>query len=228
MTTRLSLFSALSVKKALDEVLLDAFTKEQAVDVDVTFDPTTILVKKIAEGARPDVVIAVSESFTELAASGAVTPESRVVLAKSGIGIATAPGLASPDITTVDALRTALTSARSVAYSRSGASGIYFAGLIRDLGIEAEVNARATVVEKGFTALAVTDGRADLAVQQISELKFVPQARIIGPLPDGAQHYSELSAALGTSAAPEAAGLLRFLSDPEAKTAYRDAGLITD
>ncbi|MEV6909209.1 substrate-binding domain-containing protein [Amycolatopsis sp. NPDC051071] len=224
MTTRLSLFSALSVKKALDEVLLPAFTQ---AELDVTFDPTTILVKKIGEGAKPDVVIAVSDAFTELAAAGAVTPDSRVVLAKSGIGIATAPELDSPDIGTVDALRTALTSARSVAYSRSGASGIYFARLIQDLGIADEVNARATIVEKGFTALAITDGRADLAVQQVSELKFVPQARIIGPLPDGAQHYSELSAALGCSAPPEAADLLRFLSGPEAKAAYRDAGLIT-
>ncbi len=225
MTTRLSLFSALSVKKALDEVLLPAFTQ---ADLDVTFDPTTLLVKKIGEGAKPDVVIAVTDAFTELAAAGAVTPDSRVVLAKSGIGIATAPDLDSPDISTVDTLRTALTSARSVAYSRSGASGIHFARLLQDLGIADEVNARATVVEKGFTALALTDGRADLAVQQVSELKFVSRARIVGPLPDGAQHYSELSIALGCSAPPEAADLLRFLSDPAAKTAYRDAGLITD
>lgn len=224
----ISLFTALSVKKALDDVLLHAFTKKHGVDVDVTYDPTTVLVKKIGEGAKPDVVIAVSGAFAELAATGAVTPESRVVLAKSGIGIATAPELDSPDIGTVDALRTALTSARSVAYSRSGASGIYFADLIRELGIADEVNSRATIVEKGFTALAVTDGRADLAVQQISELRFVPQAKIIGPLPDGAQHYSEMSAALGCSAPPEAADLLRFLSGPEAKAAYRDAGLVTD
>ncbi|WP_410663815.1 molybdate ABC transporter substrate-binding protein [Amycolatopsis sp. lyj-84] len=223
----ITLFSALSVKKALDDVLLHAFTKKHAVEVEVTFDPTTILVEKIAQGAQPDVVIAVSSAFAGLAAAGAITSDSRVVLAKSGIGIATAPELDSPDIGTVDALRTALTSARSVAYSRSGASGIHFARLIQDLGVADEVNARATIVEKGFTALAVTDGRADLAVQQISELKFVPQARIIGPLPDGAQHYSELSAALGPSAPPEAADLLRFLSGPEAKTAYRDAGLVT-
>jgi len=227
MTTRLSLFSALSVKKALDDVLLHAFGKAHQADVNVTFDPTTILVEKIGEGAKPDVVIAVSDAFAGLAAAGAIDPDSRVVLAKSGIGIATAPELDSPDISTVDALRTALTSARSVAYSRSGASGIYFARLIQDLGIADQVNARATVVEKGFTALAVTDGRADLAVQQVSELKFVPQARIVGPLPDGAQHYSELSIALGPAVPPEAADLLRFLSAPEAKAAYRDAGLIT-
>ncbi|MFI9452011.1 substrate-binding domain-containing protein [Amycolatopsis sp. NPDC052450] len=223
----ISLFTALSVKKALDDVLLHAFTKKHGVDVDVTYDPTTILVEKIKKGAEPDVVIAVSGAFTELEALGAVTAESRVVLAKSGIGIATAPELDDPGIGTVDALRAALTSARSVAYSRSGASGIYFARLLEELGIADEVNARATIVEKGFTALAVTDGRADLAVQQLSELKFVPQARIVGPLPDGAQHYSELSAALGPAAPSEAADLLRFLASPEATAAYRDAGLVT-
>ena len=40
----------------------------------------------------------------------------------------------------------------TIAYSRAGASGIFFAGLIERLGIAAEVNAKATVIPQGFTA----------------------------------------------------------------------------
>lgn len=223
-----SLFSALAVKKALDDVLLETFTWEHEIGVDVTYDPTSVLLMRIEAGARPDVVIALTDSFAELAATGAVDLSTRTAIAKTSVGIAVAPDREAPDISTVDDLRVALTSARSVAYSRTGASGIYFAKLIEDLGVADQVNSRATVVEKGFTALAVTDGRADLAVQQMSELKFVPGARIVGPLPDAVQRYSELSVATGPSAKPEAVALSRFLTGPEAIAAYRDAGLTVD
>ena len=48
-----------------------------------------------------------------------------------------------PDISSVEAFRSALLAARSIAYSRIGASGIYFAGLIERLGITDAVNAKA-------------------------------------------------------------------------------------
>jgi molybdate transport system substrate-binding protein len=214
----ISLFSALSVRKALDDLPLDQF------DVEITFDPTSVLVNRITAGVRPDVLIAMTESFPALEAS--IDLSSRVALAKTGVGVAVARGQDAPDISTVEALRTALTEARSVAYSRTGASGIYFAKLIEDLGVAAEVNARATVIEKGFTAHAVVDGRADLAVQQMSELKFVPEAQVVGPLPETVQHHNELSIALGIDAGPEALALLRFLTGPEARTAYAGAGLL--
>ena len=40
------------------------------------------------------------------------------------------------------------------------------------MGIASEVNARATIVPQGFTAERLVSGEADLAVQQISELKI--------------------------------------------------------
>ncbi|ALG12514.1 molybdate ABC transporter substrate-binding protein [Kibdelosporangium phytohabitans] len=213
----LTLFSALAVKKAL-ETLVPGFTAETGIPVETVYDPTTVLMKRIEAGAKPDVVIAVTET---LAALGRPT----IPIARTGVGVAVAPDVSIPDTSTVPALREALTSARSVAYSRTGASGIYFASLIEHLGIADEVNARATVVEKGFTALAVLDGRADLAIQQMSELKFVPEARVVGPLPEEVQHYSDFSVALGTGAAPDAVLLRDFLCGQSAKEAYARAGL---
>ena len=55
-----------------------------------------------------------------------------------------------PDIASEAALRGTLLAARSVAYSRLGASGIYFAQLMVRMGIAAEINAKATIVEQGF------------------------------------------------------------------------------
>ncbi|WP_329020248.1 molybdate ABC transporter substrate-binding protein [Streptomyces sp. NBC_00690] len=222
-----SLFSALAVKRALDDIVLTAFTAETGTAVDTVYDPTNVLLRRIEEGARPEVMVGVTGAFPALCEAGVIDRTSVRSIARVGIGLAVPPGAEPPAIDTVDALVAALRSARSVAYSRTGASGVHFAGLLERLGIADEVNARATVVEKGFTALAVVDGRADLAVQQLSELLFVPQARVVGPLPDGAQHFTELSAALGTAAVEraEARALHTFLTGKEAGDAYRRAGL---
>ncbi|MFH9425698.1 substrate-binding domain-containing protein [Streptomyces sp. NPDC017529] len=222
-----SLFSALAVKKVLDEGLLDAFSDRTGIAVDSVYEPTNVLLKKIEDGARPDVVLGVTGTLEDLAASGVLSASSLRPVARAGIGVAVAPGAEAPGIGSTDALVTALTSARSVAYSRTGASGVYFAALLERLGIAGEVNARATVIEKGFTARALTDGRADLAVQQLSELRIVPEAKIVGPLPDDVQHYTPLSVALGAGSEgrPEARALLDHLTGGPALDAYRAAGL---
>ncbi|MGV9881121.1 molybdate ABC transporter substrate-binding protein [Streptomyces sp. NPDC003006] len=224
---KVSLFSALAVKKALDDVILTKFTQQTGITVEGFYDPTNVLLQRIEEGARPEVMVGVTGSFPALCELGVIDRGSVRNLARVGVGLAAPPGAERPAIDTVDALIAALRSARSVAYSRTGASGVYFAGLLERLGIADEVNARATVVEKGFTALAVVDGRADLAVQQMSELLFVPEAEVVGPLPEGAQHFTEVSAALGTAAVAraEARALHSFLTGEEAGDAYRDAGL---
>ena len=103
-----------------------------------------------------------------------------VDLARSYVGIAVKAGAAHPDIATEAALRAALLAARSVAYSRLGASGILFAQLIERLGIAPDINARAVIIPQGFTAERLVTGEADLAVQQISELKQIAGIEVVG------------------------------------------------
>jgi molybdate transport system substrate-binding protein len=150
-----------------------------------------------------------------------------VDLARSYVGIAVKAGAPHPDISTPDALRATLLGARSVAYSRLGASGIFFAQLIGRMGIASEVNARACIIPQGFTAERLLPGEADLAVQQISELKQVAGVEIIGPIPHVMQNPAVFSAGrLAASAKPaQADRLLRFLASAEAAPALRESGL---
>ncbi len=122
---------------------------------------------------------------------------------------------------------TAMLSARSIAYSRIGASGIYFAGLIERLGIADAVNAKAKIVATGFTAEQAASGAVELAVQQISELMVVPGIEVVGPLPPEIQSVGTFSAGLlTTSRQPEqAAALLRYLASPAVAPLLRAAGL---
>ncbi|WP_309107743.1 substrate-binding domain-containing protein [Arthrobacter sp.] len=131
--------------------------------------------------------------------------QSNAPFAKSGIGVAVPPGTDPPDVSTVKSLIAALLAARSVAYSRNGPSGVYFARLLRELGISEKVNQTAAVVDHGLTALALLDGRSDLAVQQLSELQAVPEVRIAGLLPDPVQHHTHFSIAMDPNAVGSAA-----------------------
>jgi molybdate transport system substrate-binding protein len=114
-----------------------------------------------------------------------------------------------------------------VAYSRLGASGILFAKLIGRLGISSDINARAVIIPQGFTAEKLVTGEADLAVQQISELKQVAGIEVVGPIPYELQTPAVFSAGrtIATNRPDEADRLLRFLASPEVAPALRESGL---
>ena len=154
-------------------------------------------------------------------------PSSCVQLAKSFVGIAVKAGAVHPDIATEVALRATLLAARSVAYSKIGASGILFAQLIERLGIAAEINARATIIPSGFTAEKLVSGEADLAVQQISELKQVPGVEVVGSIPRNLQTPAVFSAGIiaASTKAEQAERLLRYLASPEVAPVLRESGL---
>ena len=195
--------------------------------IDADFAPTLGLLDRLQKGETADVLILTQDGLAGLAATGSVVAESCIDLARSLVGLAVRAGVARPDIATEEALRATLLGARSVAYSRLGASGIFFAQLIAGMGIASEVNARASIVPQGFTAERLLSGEADLAVQQISELKQVAGTDIVGPIPLHLQDPAVFSAGrLSASTRPEQSDRLpKFLASKEVAPALRDSGL---
>ena len=195
--------------------------------IDADFAPTVRLLERLREGETADVLILTQEGLAGLASVGTVVAESCVDLARSYIGLAVKAGASHPDISTEPALRKTLLAARSVAYSRLGASGIFFAQLIEKMGIEKEINARATVVPMGFTAERLVTGEADVAIQQLSELKQVKGIEVVGPLPLHLQIPAVFSAGRMAASKNVAAAdlLLKFLSSPDATPALIESGL---
>lgn len=194
---RLLVMSALAMKEPLGELLAELATSS-GLSIETVFDPTAVIVKAIANGARPDIVVCIAPAMADLVAQGVIEEATAQVIAESSIGVAIAPGTPVPDIGDVDALIASLLGARAVAYSRTGASGQSFAKLVDRLGIADRVNASAVVIEKGFVAETLLDGRADLAIQQLSELAVVEGVDIVGPLPEGAQDRVVLSLGITT------------------------------
>ena len=111
--------------------------------------------------------------------------------------------------------------------SRAGASGLYFAGLLQRLGIADQVNAKATVIPRGFTGELVSRGEAEIAVQQVSELMVVPGIDIVGTLPPGIEGISVFSAGTFASSVlvPQAEALIAMLISVESAGVFRAKGL---
>jgi molybdate transport system substrate-binding protein len=226
MRKSLRIFSTLAVQGAMP-ALAGRYEEMRGVTLAIDFAPTNGLMARIDAGEMADVAILTREGVEQLAARGVLVAASVVDVARSYVGIAVRAGTAKPDIGSPEALKAALLAAKSIAYSRTGASGILFAGLIRQLGIADAVNARATVIPGGFTGELAARGEVELAVQQVSELMVVPGVDIVGPLPAPLQSPAMFSAGVfaGSDMREEATRLVQFLSSPEAAGALGAAGL---
>jgi len=182
---------------------------------------------RLAWGEAADVVILASTALDDLIAKGKVVAGSRVDLVRSAIGVAVRAGAPKPDISSVDALRRTLLSAKSIAYS-SSASGTYLSTeLFPKLGIADRIAPKSRRIETEPVGVVVARGDAEIGFQQISELRPVKGIDIVGPLPRDAQRVTIFSAGIAASSTQPAAArrLIEFLSSPAAAVAITRSGL---
>ena len=157
---------------------------------------------------------------------GKVVADSRVDLVKSPIGIAVKSGAPKPDISSVDALKRALLAAKSIAHSKTGASGLYFVSLTERLGVAEVVRAKAKV-QDGIVGDVAARGEAEIAVQQISELMQSAGVDIVGPLPGELQSITIFSADVFAGSRQQAAAeaFVAYLASPTVAPVTRQKGM---
>jgi molybdate transport system substrate-binding protein len=197
--------------------------------LELVIGPGAAINKRIAEGEAGDVVASTMPGIAKLIDGGKVVAGSNRRLARSGVGVAVKQGAPHPDISSADALRRSLLSARCVAYSDpagGGASGIHFVKVLQQLGISDQVNAKAKLGRGTLSGEVVARGDADIAIQQIPELTGIPDIDIIGPLPDDLQEMTSFSVALLSSSEDRktANALIEFLVSRETAAVLKGAG----
>jgi molybdate transport system substrate-binding protein len=207
--------------------LAPAFERASGHRVVVSFEAGPSLMNKIDSNAPADLVTHYPRAIDDLIKTGKVLAGSRVDFARGGIGLAVRAGAPKPDIGSVEAFRRSMLAAKSVAYSKTGASGLYVAKLMERLGIAEQMAGKTQLVDGVPVADVVAKGEAEIGLQQINVILPVAGIEYAGPLPSELQDYVEFAAGvLAVSKEPEVArALVKFMSAPEAASLIRRSGM---
>lgn len=222
-----------SMKAALPQLLTD-FQKSSGNTATIEYGPAGAIVGRIQKDDAADVVIVSRSQLQKLESDGKVAPGSLVNIAGIALGVAVRKGAPKPDISTVEAFKRALLSARSIGYRdpiTGSTSGIYTASLIERLGLAQALQLKLSldrsegdVPENVF--LGVAKGDIEMQIGQITEIIISPGVDLAGPLPAEIQNTTLMAAGIVTaSKAPDAArALIGFLSSPSAVAVLKANG----
>lgn len=205
--------------------------------VAITVTSSGEIAQRVASGEQVDVVM-INRSFIEsLEKEGRVIAGSVAHVARSVAAVAVRKGEVKPDISSPEAFKRMLLSARSVARpppSVGGSSAYHIVKVLERLGITDEVNSKSIMVAAGQAGQvaessgdALVKGMAEVALHQLQELMAVPDIEIVGPFPGELQGGFTFSAAIGTNAKAIEAGkvLIEFLRTPDAMRVIRAKGM---
>ncbi len=104
-----------AVQHAVKELATE-FANETGHKVILTFASPVVVTQKIKDGESFDAVIVSEPAMDRLDKEGVVNPESRVPLAKTGMGVAVRAGAPLPDLSTPEAFKQSLLAAKSVVH----------------------------------------------------------------------------------------------------------------
>ncbi len=224
--TEIQVLSSNAFKEAYLE-LVPKFERATGHKVTTTFEPTTGIMRRMADGESYDLVIMSSDGIDKLTQSGHLVAGTRADLAKAGIAAAVHAGAARPDISSGEALKRALLAAKSIGYS-TGPSGVYLEGLFQRMGIAEAIKAKVKVSPPGvFVGTLIVKGEVELGFQQMSELLPIADVHILGHLSSDVQKITTFAAGrhVGTKAVEPGAALVKFLKAPEGHALIREKGL---
>jgi len=210
--------------------LVRDFEKQTGNKVVVDNDTAGGLKKRIESGEAFDVAIITPAIVDDLAGAGKIAPGTRVNLATVGVGVVVKEGATKPDVSTVEAFKSALLAAKSVAYidpASGGSSGLYIDRLLERLGIAEQVRPKAKLKKGGYVAELIVSGEAELGLHQISEIVPVKGAALVGPLPKEIQNTTTYAAGLSASSQNKdaAQALIKMFSGPAAATVLKSKGM---
>jgi len=206
--------------------LAPAFEKMTGHKVIVRFVQTADINQKINSGAPADIAALQPQQVDAFIKDGKMVAGTKTNFVQAGVGVAVKTGARRPDISTVEAFKTAMLKAKSIGYSRGG-SGLISAQVMEKLGIADQLKAKTKFIDGIPVAEVVAKGEVEIGLQQINVILPVKGADYIGPLPKELRETVKFSAGvLTTSKQPEVAkAFLRFIASAEAAPLLRKSGM---
>ena len=181
----IKVMASVALKSTLDD-LAAKFESTSGGKVTMIYGLAAQLKQRVSEGEADDVAVLIRPMMEDLLKQGKLAAGSLIDVGGTPVAIAIRAGAAKPDIGTVEALKHTLIAAKSISYSdpaKGGASGVYFAKVVDQLGLTDELKAKTILVPGAQAPELVAEGEAELGVAQGSEIVPVAGAEILGPLP---------------------------------------------
>jgi molybdate transport system substrate-binding protein len=222
----IKVIASTAMREVLEEIG-PMFERASGNKVTVVFYSGAVLPGKIKEGEQADLVFTTPDTIDDLTKAGKLVPGSAAQFVRSAAGVAVRAGAKKPDVSTPEALKAALLAAKTVGYSQ-GPSGVHFNTVIAKLGIADQVKAKGVVPPLGSrVGTLVAEGKAEIGVQQITELLLIPGIDYVGPLPKELQANIVYSTATPTTAKEKAgaAALVKFIKSEAAVAPIKKLGL---
>jgi molybdate transport system substrate-binding protein len=222
----ISVLSTQATQEAYSE-LVAQFERATGHKVRTDFTGTLNVQKRLAASESFDLIIMAAPAIDEQIKLGRAMADSRVDIAKSGVGVAVRKGAKKPDIGSPEALKKTLLAAKSIGYS-TGPSGVYILTVFDRLGVADQVKGKLKQTPSGvFVGNLIASGETEIGFQQIAELVHFAGIDYVGPLPGELQHVTVFSAGIHSGAKqPDAAkALVKFLTAPSAAQVIRKHGL---
>jgi molybdate transport system substrate-binding protein len=217
--------------RAAVEQMIPAFEQKTGHKVKATFGPGNGTKAQIINGEPFDVPI-VQPPYPEVLASGNVVNSTETPLAHVAVGVAVRPGTPHPDLSTAEAVKELLLSAKSISYpdpAGGAAAGVSMNETLKNLGIADEMKPKIRLARGGAGAMKLlADKEVDVGLTFVSEIITEPGVEVVGPLPESISTPTRLSGFIGANAKdPKAAKeLLDYLSSAEAAKVYTERGMV--
>jgi molybdate transport system substrate-binding protein len=223
--------TSVALTVALNE-LSPIFEQKTGHKLVVDFNLAAAQKKRIVDGERADVIILTRSMMEDLAKENKLAPGNLVNVAGTPVALAARAGVPKPDISTAEAFKQTLLSARSISYAdpaKGGLSGIVASKAIERLGIVEQMKAKTTLVPGAQSPELVAKGEVELGIAQASEIVPIAGTQLVGPLPGELGSMTLFTGGVGaeTQSAAAAKAFIDFLSGPEAAPYFKSKGFQT-
>lgn len=221
------LISVGGVKGALDRIVAD-YSKATGNKVNYTIGSPLAVSQRLAAGEVFDVVVQSAPAMDDYARLGGLKTDTRLKVARGGIGLAVAPQATPPDIATPTAFKTALFNAKSIAVgdpAMPNGSGILIQAILENAGVIDQIKPKLRVVALDPGQQQIAKGEIEIGFFNISEIR--PFVKFGGAVPAPLQRYTNYDAAVTAKAteADAAAALVKMLASPQEQAQWKAGGL---
>jgi molybdate transport system substrate-binding protein len=205
--------------------LLPHFERATGHKIVIQYGSTGIFKKQIEAGEAFDLVIFGSDGVDDLIKQGKIAGDTRLDIARVGVGVAVREGAPKPDISSVDALKSTLLNAKSITYTPGSATGPD--KVIDRLGIAEQVKGKIKPNPPDLVTQVVAAGEVELAIGNAPSLLSAKGVQLVGLLPAELQNWFVNTAGIGSAAKePDAAkALIKHLTTSEAVAVIKAKGM---